>query len=54
MAISVYKALAIAMANVHHIYKLDNVCALTRVDEHRKIPAFGLVILLWLRPQELP
>ena len=39
---------------LHHFYKLDNVCTLTQVWEYKKIPAFGLMSSLGLRPQELP
>ena len=54
MAIALYIAMAMALAKLHHIYKLDNVCTLTRVGEYRKIPAFGLESSLGLRPRKLP
>ena len=42
MAIALDIAMAVAMAKLHHFYKLENVFTLTRVGEYRKIPVFGL------------
>ena len=42
MAFTLDIAMTMAMLQLHHFYKLDNVCTLTRVGEYRKIPAFGL------------